>query len=76
MNKVFLRALLLLLAICAGSLAWAQEGPAPWQWAPAQPVGAVLPDLALTGHEGQAVTLGEVGGERGTLLIFSRSTDW
>ena len=76
-----LGALLLALAFCAAPAAAEEAENAaaaemPWQWAPEQPVGAVLPDFTVTNHEGQAVALSEVRGEKGTLVVFSRSTDW
>ena len=74
-----LGALLLALALCTAPVAAAEaeaEEREPWTWAPEQPVGAVLPDFTVTNHEGQAVALSEVRGEKGTLVVFSRSTDW
>lgn len=77
-----LGALLLALAICAAPAAAAETEAdgnaeqAPWTWAPDQPVGAFLPDFTVTNHQGQPVALSEARGQKGTLLVFSRSTDW
>lgn len=47
-----------------------------WTWAPNQKTGDILPDFSVTAIDGSATTLGEVAGENGTLLLFSRSTVW
>ena len=72
------RPTLLALAGTGALLAAASEAPAeePWVWAADWPLGRTLPDLALTDHQGEKVWLADLGGEQGTLLIFSRSTEW
>ena len=67
-----MRLIKLLLILFLPSLASADD----WNWAPDQPVGSTLPDFTVAATDGSSVTLGELAGTRGTLLFFSRSTDW
>ena len=43
-------------------------------WGPE--VGSQLPNLAAYDHEGMRRTLEDLAGERGLLLLLSRSADW
>jgi len=46
-----------------------------WIWAPDFSEGAELPDFTVQAG-GAEVSLSEMAGEQGTLLMFSRSTVW
>ena len=39
-------------------------------------IGEKVPDFALTNQHGQSLTLNELMGPSGLLLVFSRSADW
>lgn len=43
-------------------------------WGPA--VGSNIPMLAANDHTGTAQSLGSLSGDKGLLLVFSRSADW
>lgn len=45
-------------------------------WAESQPLGSKLPDFSILDTDGRPVSLSRVTGKKGTLLFFSRSTDW
>ena len=47
-----------------------------WEWAPQHAIGNNLPDFSVTTTEGDTVQLSELSGEKGTLIMFSRSTVW
>ena len=47
-----------------------------WEWAPQHAIGNNLPDFSVTTTEGDTVKLSELSGEKGTLIMFSRSTVW
>ncbi len=67
-----LRAVMGILLMMMTTSVFASE----FEWAPGQPVGATFHEITLTDNDGQSVTLGELKGKNGTLLVFSRSTDW
>ncbi len=43
-------------------------------WGPA--TGSQIPALAASDHAGQPQTLSSLSGDKGLLLVFSRSADW
>ena len=43
-------------------------------WGPA--TGSQIPKLAASDHAGQPQTLDSLSGDKGLLLVFSRSADW
>jgi|GEM_PF-2641511 len=43
-------------------------------WGPA--TGSQIPKLAASDHTGQPQTLASLSGDKGLLLVFSRSADW
>ena len=43
-------------------------------WGPA--TGSQIPKLAASDHTGQPQTLDSLSGDKGLLLVFSRSADW
>jgi len=45
-------------------------------WAPDLPVGATIPEIEAPDQNGVNRTFGELVGEKGALLMFSRSFDW
>ena len=47
-----------------------------WAWAPHLPEGANLPNFSVLDTSGKPVTLEQLAGEKGTLLLFSRSAVW
>ena len=67
-----MRLIKLLLILCLPGIAPADD----WVWAPDHPVGSRLPDFTVTATDRSSVTLGELAGTNGTLLLFSRSADW
>ena len=61
----------ILLGSCLVSPAFAE-----FIWAPDQPVGSTLSSFELPDDTGQPQKLDALYGERGMLLMFSRSADW
>ena len=47
-----------------------------WVWAPEYPVGSSLPNFSALDVDGEPVTLKQLAGEKGTLVLFSRSAVW
>ena len=47
-----------------------------WTWAEQLIEGEPLPAFSVMDTAGSPATVSDVAGERGTLLFFSRSTDW
>lgn len=72
-HQSLIRPVWILALMLAPLLAWGQTS---WKWAEDQPLGATLPDFKVTNHKGKAVRSSSFAGKRGTLIIFSRSTDW
>ena len=61
----------LLLALYVPLTAWSDYRD---DWGPA--VGATLPQLEANDHTGSPRDLANLAGERGLLLLLSRSADW
>ena len=66
----FLPALFLLSAFWQSS--YAQD----FIWAPDYPVGSIIPMLEAPDQNGAVQNLGSLSGEKGLVLVFSRSFDW
>jgi uncharacterized protein Usg len=45
-------------------------------WAPDFPVGAALPEISAQDQDGQVHSFSDLKGEKGLLLVYSRSFDW
>lgn len=45
-------------------------------WAPDFPVGSSIPDISAQDQNGDLKTFDDLVGERGLLLMLSRSFDW
>jgi len=63
---------LLLSCVLGTSAATAQD----FVWAPALPVGASLPAIDAVDQNGQRHTFADLTGEKGLVLVLSRSFDW
>jgi peroxiredoxin len=63
---------LLLSCVLGTSAATAQD----FVWAPALPVGASLPAIDALDQNGQRHTFADLTGEKGLVLVLSRSFDW
>ncbi len=53
----------------------AQEAQAP-QWAPDFPVGSSLPEFSAQDQNGDVRSFADLKGEKGLVLVFSRSFKW
>lgn len=62
--------LLLVAVLSAGALAQS------WQWAPDFPEGSKLPPIAAQDQSGTVRTLADLSGDKGLVLVLSRSFDW
>lgn len=62
----------LLFVILFSAAATAQS----WQWAPDFPEGAKLPPIAAQDQSGTVRTLADLSGDKGLMLVLSRSFDW
>ncbi|MBC52922.1 MAG: hypothetical protein CMQ34_03710 [Gammaproteobacteria bacterium] len=62
--------LLLVTVFSAGVLAQS------WEWAPDFPEGTQLPPIAAQDQSGTVRTLADLSGEKGLVLVLSRSFDW
>ena len=71
-------ALALALALAsAGSLAQdTTDSEQAFDWAPAFPIGARIPDLASLDQNAEKQDFDSLKGERGLLFLLSRSFDW
>lgn len=47
-----------------------------FNWAPEFPVGSTIPVLEAPDQNGDVQTLSTLSGEKGVILMFSRSFDW
>ena len=47
-----------------------------FDWAPDLPVGSTIPVLEAPDQNGNIQTLATLAGEKGIVLMFSRSFDW
>lgn len=47
-----------------------------FSWAPFHRIGDAFPDVTLKDQNGKAVSLANMSGEKGYLVILSRSVDW
>lgn len=47
-----------------------------WVWAPDFEVGDTLPAIAAPDQDGRVLSLAELSGEKGLVLVLSRSFDW
>jgi peroxiredoxin len=63
---------LLLTCLLGATTATAQD----FVWAPALPVGAALPAIDAVDQHGQRHTFADLTGEKGLVLVLSRSFDW
>ncbi len=63
---------LLLLALPPALTAQAQE----FVWAPSLAVGSPLPPISAVDQNGERHTLADLTGEKGLVLVLSRSFDW
>ena len=63
---------LLLASLLSATLVSAQD----FVWAPALPVGATLPALDAADQNGQRHSFADLTGEKGLVLVLSRSFDW
>jgi len=63
---------LLLSCVLGTSAATAQD----FVWAPSLPVGASLPAIDAVDQNGQRHTFADLTGEKGLVLVLSRSFDW
>ena len=72
------QALALALALAsAGSLAQdTTDSEQAFDWAPAFPIGARIPDLASLDQNAEKQDFDSLKGERGLLFLLSRSFDW
>ncbi len=61
------------LLLLLSSTANAEDG---FVWAPAQPLGSTLPAFEVVDNAGNPTQISQLIGKNGTLLFFSRSTDW
>ncbi len=72
--------LLTILALAlasAGSLAQdTTDSEQAFDWAPAFPIGARIPDLASLDQNAEKQDFDSLKGERGLLFLLSRSFDW
>lgn len=64
--------LLAIMLLAQGSLAQQDS----FQWAPDFPSGSVLPPIQANDQHGNPQNLGNLMGDEGLLLLFSRSFDW
>jgi len=64
--------ILVLFLALAVSPAFSQE----FIWAPNLPVGSVIPEIKALDQNGETRNLASLTGERGLLLMFSRSFNW
>lgn len=71
-----MRRLTLLLSSLMLLVASAQAISQDWQWAPDFPVGATLPAIEAQDEEGAIRTLDDLSGDKGLVLVLSRSFDW
>jgi peroxiredoxin len=75
MNNVYnLAQRILVLLLFTGI--WTTAGAQDFDWAPDFPVGASIPALEAPDQNGEVQTLGSLAGDKGILLVFSRSFDW
>ncbi|MDO9477561.1 MAG: peroxiredoxin family protein [Pseudohongiella sp.] len=65
-------AVLLLSGLFLSFAAHAQE----WVWAPDFEVGDTIPAIAAPDQNGDVKTLSDLAGEKGLVLVLSRSFDW
>ncbi|MDG2175804.1 MAG: redoxin domain-containing protein [Gammaproteobacteria bacterium] len=55
---------------------WTSASAQDFDWAPDFPVGATIPVLEAPDQNGEVQTLDSLTGDKGILLVFSRSFDW
>jgi peroxiredoxin len=72
MKKAFMFMMLLMVSATASAAAVAQD----WVWAPDFAVGDTIPHINAPDQNGDAKTLADLTGEKGLLLVLSRSFDW
>jgi peroxiredoxin len=72
MKKAFLLMILLMVGATASAAAVAQD----WVWAPDVEVGDSIPSINAPDQNGDAKTLADLTGEKGLVLVLSRSFDW
>ena len=69
--KRFIQISIAALVLCS-QFAAAQD----FNWAPDFPVGSTIPVLEAPDQNGDVQTLASLSGEKGIILMFSRSFDW
>jgi len=72
MIKAFMLMMLLMVSATANAAAVAQD----WVWAPDFEVGDTIPPINAPDQNGQAKTLADLTGDKGLVLVLSRSFDW
>jgi peroxiredoxin len=72
MKKAFTLMVLLMVSATASAAAAAQD----WVWAPDFEVGDTIPLINAPDQNGVAKTLADLTGEKGLVLVLSRSFDW
>lgn len=70
------RSLAKLLIVCSLITAARYSFAAEFVWAPAFPEGSHIPVLEAPDHTGTVQTLASLAGDKGLVLLFSRSVDW
>ena len=71
-NTLAGQSLLALFLIAVIQVSLAQE----FVWAPDFPVGASIPEIAVQDQDGTVRRFEDLTGEKGLLLMLSRSFDW
>jgi peroxiredoxin len=76
MKRLSARLAALFVLLVSTSLPLANAQAQEFVWAPALPVGSMLPPLDAVDQNGQRHTLADLTGSKGLILIMSRSFDW
>ncbi len=69
------RCFVALIFLSLSPVASAQDAQAP-EWAPDVPVGSQLPEFSAQDQNGDVRSFADLKGEKGLLLMFSRSFEW
>ena len=70
--RVISRLLLTLMLLGSFQVSIAQD----FVWAPDFPIGASIPDISAQDQDGNVQSFDGLKGEKGMLLMMSRSFDW
>lgn len=76
MTRSLARLLALPALLFASFLSMTTVSAQDFVWAPALPVGSALPAIDAVDQNGQRHTLADLSGEKGLVLVMSRSFDW